>query len=166
MQETEYISDLDHLGSSSYSNTKETGILRALRNTHTSIVRDRNDSDKYLTRFGREGARGIDHILFPNDVDAQAMIKSASIDNSLASLYFPSDYKLIKCTYLRHGGNNMEVHFSDKIEKWFKEHINYRLTIHNSTREAQITRNTKSFFRKYRMWRDLTARWQRFISLI
>ena len=109
MQETESIGDMDNIGTSRYSNTCENGILRAFQETHTSVVRDRFQGSRYITRVGREGGRGIDHILFPKDDQAQALIKCAFIDDTLANLYFPSDHKLIKCTYIRKGNNNEEL---------------------------------------------------------
>ena len=109
MQETWSESDSDNVGPFRASFTKETGIVAALKNTHTSIVRDMHPDIPYLTRFGLKGARGIDHILFPKNPDAQMSIVHASIDeDNISSFYFPSDHKLLQCTYVRCGLNNEE----------------------------------------------------------
>jgi len=109
MQETLSISDFDNIGKCRYTNSDSYSIINELHPSYTSVVRDRIPlGEKYLTRFGSEGARGIDHILLPSHEYAQSLIKSAAIDNGLGSLYFPSDHKLIHCSLLRHGPNNAE----------------------------------------------------------
>jgi len=161
MQETESITDLDNLGSSRFSNTCDNGILRALEDTHTSIVRDRHDGERYLTRFGREGARGIDHILFPNSPKAQAMIQEASIDNNFASLYFPSDHKLIKCTYIRHGENNVEE--SDPVVKYAfgtVSQIKMKREVHNGVHQLSFDDSQFKGSIKYNEQRDLWSKIQ------
>jgi len=110
MQETYTTSDLDNLGSCRYKGTDDLSIIHNLASTHTSLVRDRiSIGDQYLTRFGSEGARGIDHILFPEHPSAQALVTSAKIDTTLGSFYFPSDHRLLHCNLIRHGANNAET---------------------------------------------------------
>jgi len=109
MQETVSVSNLDNLGQCRYKNDEDHSIIENFKISHTSIVRDRlGPDDQYLTRFGSEGARGIDHILFPEG-NAQRLIKEASIDNFLGSTYFPSDHRLLQCTFIRNGPNNAEM---------------------------------------------------------
>ena len=109
MQETLSTSDIDNLGTCRYSNIHELSIIENFRDSHSSVVRDRlPKGEQYLTRFGLEGARGIDHILFPEGKD-QNLIKEAHIDSSLGPTFFPSDHKLLYCTFLRNGANNIET---------------------------------------------------------
>ena len=109
MQETCSISDRDNLGTTRLANTEANGIVAAFRDSHVSIVRDRNPACAYLTRFGNKGARGIDHILFPNNQRANSLIHNAGIDtDNLGNSHFASDHKLIHCTYIRRDSNNEE----------------------------------------------------------
>jgi len=110
MQETLTTSDFDNLGKCRYAIEEDLSILQSFQDSHTSIVRDHTSSDsRYLTRFGTEGARGIDHILFPKNDSAQSMVHLASIDTLIGSRYFPSDHKLLSCSVHRRGGNNAEI---------------------------------------------------------
>jgi len=110
MQETYTTSDLDNLGVCRYKSDKELSIIHSLASTHTSLVRDRTPiGSQYLTRFGSEGARGIDHILFPTSTGAQALVTAAAIDNTLGSFFFPSDHRLLHCNIIRYGANNAEM---------------------------------------------------------
>ena len=109
LQETVTESDIDNLGAYRSSHDSLNGILASLRKSHISIVRERNLPQQYLTRMGYKGARGIDHILIPNSLDAQALISNTSIDhNNLGSFHFPSDHKLLQCVFHRRGANNEE----------------------------------------------------------
>jgi len=108
MQETVTLSDIDNLGKSRFSNNSNNGIVKAFENSHVSLAREIGIDTSYLTRIGREGARGIDHILFPNHVAAQALIKNAQVHTYFGSSFFPSDHKLVSCTYYRQGENNLE----------------------------------------------------------
>jgi len=108
LQETISKTDQDNLGQSRFVNNKDNGIFQAFKGTHVSLARDRNSDKPYLTRFGREGARGIDHILFPED-GANSFIKDALVHDFLGMSSFPSDHRLISCTYLRNGTNNAEI---------------------------------------------------------
>jgi len=108
-QETCTTTDFDNVGKSRYKIQEETSILQAMSDSHTSIVRDRMPAKvDYITRYGTEGGRGIDHILFPSHIKAQSMIVNAQIDNDLGSFYFPSDHRLLKCSIRRQGSNNAE----------------------------------------------------------
>jgi len=108
MQETVTTLDIDNLGKSRFINNKKNGIVKAFGDSHVSLARERSTDPSYLTRIGREGARGIDHILFPDQIAAQALIKSAEVHSHFGSAFFPSDHKLISCTYYRKGNNNSE----------------------------------------------------------
>jgi len=108
MQETVSISNHDNMGKSRYKNTVTNGIVKAFQKTHLSLARERNSSKPYITRIGREGGRGIDHILFPESMDAQALIKDAQMHENFGLSYFPSDHRLVTCTYFREGANNPE----------------------------------------------------------
>jgi len=109
MQETFSTSNFDNLGGCRYSNNADHSIIENFQDTHTSVVRDNiRMGDQYLTRFGSEGARGIDHLLFPIS-SSRYLIKDAAIDGTLGSLYFPSDHRLLQCTYIRNGPNNAEI---------------------------------------------------------
>ena len=108
MQETVSMSDQDNMGKSRFKNTATNGIVKAFQKTHISLARERNGSKPYITRIGREGGRGIDHILFPENPDAQAVIKDAQMHENFGLSYFPSDHRLVTCTYFREGANNPE----------------------------------------------------------
>jgi len=108
MQETVSTLDTDNLGKTRFENNTKNGVVRAFINTHSSLARDRMGSNKpYLTRFGKKGARGIDHILFPH-LSSSTMIKENMIHDSLGTSFFPSDLQLVSCTYLQGGENNAE----------------------------------------------------------
>jgi len=109
MQETYSISDRDNSGATRLKNTKENGIVAAFREKYTSVVREKSSDSQYLTRFGHKGARGIDHILFPDNERAKDLIENAEIDkDGLGNSLFASDHKLIQCSYIRRGENNEE----------------------------------------------------------
>ena len=108
MQETVSTLDTDNMGTTRFENSPENGIVRAFCHTHGSLARDRNGTDKpYLTRFGRKGARGIDHILFPYHF-SDIFIKDAMVHDNSGTSFFPSDHRLVSCTYIRSGDNNAE----------------------------------------------------------
>jgi len=109
MQETCTVSDRDNIGKTRLSNDKDNGVVAAFKDTYTSIVRERNPNTTYVTRFGHKGARGIDHILFPDTQRANNLILSADVDkDGLGNMYFASDHKLLQCTYIRRDSNNEE----------------------------------------------------------
>jgi len=109
LQETISTSNMDNLGKCRYDVDPQYSILKTFSSSFSSIVRDRIEYPKqYLTRFGSEGARGIDHILFPKHDSAQTRISDTGIDQTLGSFYFPSDHKLLYCSLLRNGPNNVE----------------------------------------------------------
>ena len=109
MQETCSITDRDNIGGTRLLNDKENGVVAAFSDKYSSIVRERNPNDTYVTRYGHKGARGIDHILFPDTQRARELISSANIDKEgLGNLYFASDHKLLQCTYIRRDSNNEE----------------------------------------------------------
>jgi len=107
MQETCSISDRDNIGNTRLVNSKTNGVVAAFQDSYSSVVREMNPNETYVTRFGHKGARGIDHILFPDNSRAKQLISSAAIDKEgLGSIYFASDHKLLHCTYIRQDTNN------------------------------------------------------------
>jgi len=83
------------------------GVLMGLKNSHESIVRKKNPiADPYVTRFGQEGARGIDHIFFPSDPKFNHICVDAKIQRDIGANYFPSDHSLITCAISRSCQNN------------------------------------------------------------
>ena len=105
LQETVTSSDRDNLGKFRQEPTDE-GVISSLSDSHFSIVRDKNPESTYVTRFGEEGARGIDHILFPVDEKFQNICSEAKIKRNVGASYFPSDHSLITCSIDRKGINN------------------------------------------------------------
>jgi len=105
LQETISTTDYDNIGLYRKDYNKN-GILALLLESHTSIVRERNKSENYITRFGTKGGRGLDHIFFPNDCNNSIWISDAKIDKFKGSTYFPSDHSFIHCSLNRKGPNN------------------------------------------------------------
>jgi len=112
IQETQTQDDRDNLGNCRYA-TPELGILNLLENTHCSLVREMNPKIQYVTRIGRGGGRGIDHILTPVHPKFNNWFSEAKIERFLGQSYFPSDHSLLTCKFHRVGPNNRE----DGIEK-------------------------------------------------
>jgi len=104
-QETISILDRDNLGEYRQEPTQN-GVLVGLHNSHDSIVREKNPDTPYVTRFGDEGARGIDHIFFPKDDVSKNICVDAKIQREVGANYFPSDHSLITCSISRDGQNN------------------------------------------------------------
>ena len=103
----ETISDLDRDNLGSYRRQPSTdGALMGMRNSHVSMVRKLNPSAPYVTRFGNEGARGIDHIFFPSDEKFEGICCDAKIQRDTGANYFPSDHSLITCSISRNEQNN------------------------------------------------------------
>jgi len=103
----ETISDLDrdNLGAYRIRPTAD-GVLTGVNHSHDSIVRQMNPHTPYVTRFGQEGARGIDHIFFPSDKKFEGICGDAKIQRDVGANYFPSDHSLITCSISRTGQNN------------------------------------------------------------
>jgi len=104
-QETIGCSDRDNLGNYRQEPSQD-GVVMGLLNSHTSIVRERNPETSYVTRFGKEGARGIDHIFLPSDDKFKNVCQDAKILRNIGSNYFPSDHSLITCSISRMTQNN------------------------------------------------------------
>jgi len=104
-QETISSLDRDNLGDYRQDPTPA-GVLMGLSSSHDSIVRKKNPGIPYVTRFGEEGARGIDHIFFPSDEIFQNLCVDAKIERDVGATYFPSDHSLITCSITRSGQNN------------------------------------------------------------
>jgi len=107
IQETLTTEDVDNMGKTRYK-TPENGILRLLENSHQSIVRETNKDIAYITRIGKEGGRGIDHIMIPICDKFSNWFVKANICRNIGSSYFPSDHSLLLCHLNRTGPNNME----------------------------------------------------------
>jgi len=107
MQETWSITDRDNMGTYRCPKPRN-GILSLLEDTHCSIVREKNHTKDYITRIGKEGGRGIDHILFPKQASFQKWIVGATIDRFTGGLFFPSDHSFIYCSFNRSQPNNEE----------------------------------------------------------
>jgi len=105
LQETLGTSDRDNLGAFRQDFTRD-GIVAGLRDSHDSIVRKMNPNATYVTRFGEQGARGIDHIFFPKDKKHSDICIDAKIQREIGANYFPSDHSLLTCSILRGGQNN------------------------------------------------------------
>ena len=116
LQETVSTLDRDNLGQFR-SNLSEEGVLANLLHSHTSIVRERNPELSYVTRFGKEGGRGIDHILFPSDDKFSHICADAKMKRDIGSNYFPSDHSMITCSIRRSDqNNNCSGHRKDKYD--------------------------------------------------
>ena len=107
LQETISIYDKDNIGKYRQKQVKN-GILNSTTNSHDSIVRKLHDKKEYITRFGSEGGRGIDHILIPKNSVMSNWILGAKVDREKGAEFFPSDHSLISCTFRRFGMNNNE----------------------------------------------------------
>jgi len=104
-QETMSTSDRDNLGAFRQDLTRDS-IIGGLQDSHESIVRKRNPNISYVTRFGDQGARGIDHIFFPTDNKFSDICVDAKIQRSVGANYFPSDHSLLTCSISRTSQNN------------------------------------------------------------
>ena len=104
-QETISTLDKDNFGKFRQDPT-EGGLVNGLCNSHESIVRKKNPDIPYITRFGKEGARGIDHIFFPQDEQFNKVCLDAKIQRDKGANYFPSDHSLISCSISRSSQNN------------------------------------------------------------
>jgi len=105
-QETISTLNQDNLGKYRQQPTPD-GVLMGLEASHESIVRKKTlDKEPYVTRFGDEGARGIDHIFFPADTKFSDFCVDAKIQREVGASYFPSDHSLITCAIKRSCQNN------------------------------------------------------------
>ena len=105
LQETIGSSNRDNLGNYRQEPSQD-GVLMGLSTSHKSIVREMNPDIPYVTRFGKEGARGIDHIFFPSDDNLNSLCTAASIQRDIGANYFPSDHSLLTCSISRESQNN------------------------------------------------------------
>jgi len=105
-QETVTTLNKDNLGNYRQNPTPN-GVLQGLSASHESIVRKKLPIDTpYITRFGEEGARGIDHIFFPSDKKFENLCLDAKIKRDIGANYFPSDHSLLTCEISRSSQNN------------------------------------------------------------
>ena len=105
-QETISTLNRDNLGKYRQEPTPN-GVLQGLSATHESVVRKKLPSNTpYVTRFGEEGARGIDHIFFPSDKKFENLCIDAKIKRDIGANYFPSDHSLLTCAISRSSQNN------------------------------------------------------------
>jgi len=125
-QETISASDRDNLGKFRLDPSQD-GVIMGLNASHESIVRKMNPDTSYVTRFGEEGARGIDHIFFPSDERFTNMCIDAKIQRDLGANYFPSDHSLITCSIVRdEQNNNCSGH--DKVKYDYNKIFQIKLT--------------------------------------
>jgi len=103
-QETITTSDRDNIGNYRKPQFKN-GILKSIQDTHISLVREENP-DSYITRFGTEGGRGIDHIMVPATDPVRQWLYGGSIERTSTTSYFPSDHVALQCFFTRIGNNN------------------------------------------------------------
>jgi len=82
------------------------GILSYIAAHSISIVREKNELAQYITRFGSNGGRGIDHIFVESSNDNLSAFTSAKINRLVGSKFFPSDHSMISCTFSRLGPHN------------------------------------------------------------
>ena len=106
-QESISTKDRDNMGTCRYD-TPAHGIIRLLESSHTSIVRELNPNNDYITRIGKEGGRGIDHIMVPNTPKFKSWFLGAELNRTVGSSYFPSDHSFLFCHFNRQGPNNRE----------------------------------------------------------
>jgi len=107
LQETISTTNRDNIGL--YRQEKVcNGILELTKNSHESIVRKIDGKQEYITRFGSEGGRGIDHILTPVNSPMSSWITNAKVDRQTGAEFFPSDHSMISCTFKRDSQNNNE----------------------------------------------------------
>ena len=104
-QETFGISDRDNMGNYRKEPSSD-GVLMGLSNSHNSMVRELHPHESYVTRFGKEGARGIDHIFLSSDGTSKNLCTEATIKRDVGANYFPSDHSLITCSIARSSQNN------------------------------------------------------------
>ena len=107
LQETLSTNDRDNIGACRYK-TPSNGILKMLQSSHQSIVRQFTEGKPYITRIGREGGRGIDHILTPIKQEFSTWFVDANIHRNVGNSYFPSDHSLLICHMDRKDHNNAE----------------------------------------------------------
>ena len=107
LQETISVHDRDNIGNYRQKQVQN-GILNLTNDSHESIVRKLAGQHEYITRFGTEGGRGIDHILTPKNSLLENWILEAKIDREKGAEFFPSDHSLILCKFRRFGMNNNE----------------------------------------------------------
>jgi len=107
-QETCSTSSQDNFGTFRKEKKLE-GLLSQIEETHVSLIRQSLDAgEKYLTRFGKSGARGIDHIMVHQNPKTQKLFSSPRIRRHEGNTYFPSDHALLTCDYSRNDKNNNE----------------------------------------------------------
>ena len=163
MQETVSTTNKDNMGKSRFTNNTSNGIVRAFQKTHVSVARERSGSIPYITRVGREGGRGIDHILFPDNPDAQALIKDAQVHECLGLSYFPSDHRLVTCTYYRAGDNNNLESMEPSIKYEFAKisKIKVRRCYSDGKTSLELDNSTFKGSVKFREQQDLYAKLQK-----
>jgi len=104
-QETLSSSNRDNIGNFRKEQDSN-GILSYVADSSTSIVRERNELTQYITRFGSNGGRGIDHIFVDSQDENLSAFTSAKICRLEGSKFFPSDHSMLSCTFSRLGPHN------------------------------------------------------------
>ena len=106
LQETMTEDDTDNVGKCRKPKLKN-GLLKATEQSHTSIVRAMIGDESYVTRFGSAGARGIDHILVPNEKLKRNWFSDGRMNKDhITKNFFPSDHTLLACNFERLADNN------------------------------------------------------------
>ena len=119
-----------------------------------TIVRHRNEEEPYLTRFGKKGARGIDHIFIPCESENDEWIQEAFIDIETGLSYFPSDHLLLAAILQRTGG--LSTHNEQDIVKFkYKEIYSIKLKQDKSTREIVGFDDSQFFTEKVKQQQKL-----------
>lgn len=94
-QETITSTALDNWGN--YVRNPSPGDLVSwLLKSHHSVVHTSNPHEQYITRWGRKGERGIDHIFYPRRDELKAWVEEAIIEQQLSRLHFPSNHALLR----------------------------------------------------------------------
>ena len=121
LQETWSVSNLDNFGLYRKEVARD-GILNCFFNTHFSIVRqDRElEGNHYWTRRGKQGSRGLDHILLPNNDMIFTWNFSGHFEEDLGNNFYNSDHTLLSCTFDRWCPNEKISYKSKTIYKFDK----------------------------------------------
>ena len=151
-QETITPSDKDNIGPFRKDHNPD-GTLASLLSSHVSLVREKTKEERYITRYGDIGGRGIDHILFPKRYNNASWINSAKIDRHNGSAYFPSDHSYIHCSINRKGRNNNQD--SQETRKFnYKKICNIRLKQHSNEHGTSKLKLDESQFKECDNFKD------------
>ena len=152
-QETVTPLDRDNIGNFRMKSING-GLMELLEDSHRSFLRDSiPHPEPYVTRFGLEGARGIDHIMVPQDNKLSSNFGNGLISRKNGAVYLPSDHAYLQCTFQREGLNNNEDGISKSkydYSRISKIKVKKRITDEGST----IFRLDESQFKSSRKFID------------